>query len=77
MSDVGHYIPNPERIFPMIDLTAIVVKIQSIIARLKRYGALQSDGEVDEYALGPYYLVYHIALGWALYINEIQVWNDW
>lgn len=61
----------------MIDLTQIILKIQSLISTLKRKGALQSDGEVDEYALGDFYYAEHIYIGNALYIGEVCVWNDW
>jgi hypothetical protein len=63
----------------MIDLTVIINEIEKLIAQVKRWGTYTQDGhgEVEEWAFGSFMFVSHVALGEALYINEVCVWNNW
>jgi hypothetical protein len=63
----------------MIDLTAIINHIQTLISTIKKSGTYDSDeiGQIEEWTLGNMYYCDNIFLGESLEINEVQVWNNW
>jgi len=61
----------------MIDLSAILQHIKNIVGATKKFGIYYPDNVVEEWAWKNFCVIEHVGLGQALYINEIQVWNNW
>ena len=61
----------------MIDLSAILQHIKNIVGATKKFGEHDCCPEVDEWTWKNFCFVDACFLGQSLYINDIQVWNDW
>jgi len=61
----------------MIDLSAILQHIKNIVGATKKFGQFETNGEVDEWTWKSFCFVDHVAFGQSLYINDVQVWNNW
>jgi hypothetical protein len=61
----------------MIDLFPIILEIRALIAKIRTNGEYETDGEVDEWTWKNFYFCDHVALGQSLYIDDVQVWNNW
>jgi hypothetical protein len=61
----------------MLNLLPIIQHINNIIGATKKFGTYETDGEVEEWTWKHFCFIDHVALGQALYINDVQIWNNW
>lgn len=61
----------------MINLLPILQEIETLIAQVKRWGEFDGGEESATWTFGEFHVLEHNCLGTALYINDVQVWNNW
>ena len=61
----------------MIDLSEIILKIRELLALVHSKGAFDGGPECATWTFGNFSVLEHNCLGTALYIGEVQVWNNW